>query len=167
MRKVCELKMNANQLKKRGYVKKNGVYRKKTALEKYYDDGVLSIIRDVDGQELYQAGRRLYGDFYHSNFAGITSAFNMENIVDSNLTISLNVLESRDRYFKALSAISKHFLGIVRHVVIEDELIVCREFSSPMLNKNKVYSLKRDLCRGLWDLYDHYLKDYKKNEKSS
>ena len=160
--------INKNELKKRGYTKnKEGIYYKKSVLEKYYDLGYLSLFEDkFSADDRLLAGKRIAFDWYMANRSNLQSVkqfvVNIRTTGDSGKETQLY---HKERYIKAIRTLPKEFWGPIRFVCIEDnEISDNKNPKGSALYKHNVYCLKVLLCLGLDRLCTYYSQ---KNEKSS
>lgn len=160
---------NKKYLERRGYVKDDdGVYRKKTVLEKYLAAGYLDLpCSKFSANDRKLAGEQLCADYFLGNFNTVKSVnimrINNKFCSDSGRE---DALFYRERYLNAVKDIPYEFWKPVRIVCIEDkDLSDDTSFPRQSLkNKNNVYYLKMLLNHGLDRLIKFYLQ---KNKKSS
>jgi len=161
--------MSKATAKRRGFVlDKTGVWRKKTVLEKYYEEGYLDLIDSpFPAEKRMRAGEILARDYYLGNYDNLQSVkiyqFNIRTTGSAGKERSLYY---RERYMRAVKNIPYEFWPTVYKVCIEDTRIdKFEEKNDNSLNaKNKNYCLKVFLCLGLERLLKFYLQ---KNKKSS
>ncbi len=155
--------------KKRGYVlNENGIWRKKTALEKYYDEGYLELEGSpFTAKQRKTAGEILARDYYLGNYNNLQSVkIYRLNIRTTGNAGKERALYYKERYLRAVKNIPYEFWPTVYKVCIEDIKIDKFEEKNDnsLKSKNKNYCLKVFLCLGLERLLKYYLQ---KNEKSS
>ncbi len=160
--------INKETLKRRGFCKnKNGIYYKKTTLEKYYDSGYLSLYENkFSSDDRLFVGKRLAFDYYMANRDNLQSVKQyIVNIRTTGDSGKESQLFYKERYFKAIRAIPKEFWAPIRYVCIDDnELIDNKNPKGSVLYKHNIYCLKVLLCMGLDRLCEYYSQ---KNKKSS
>lgn len=160
--------INKKELKKRGYTKnKDGIYYKKSVLEKYYDLGYLSLFEDkFNADDRLLAGKRIAFDWYMANRSNLQSVKQfVVNIRTTGDSGKESQLFYKERYIRAIRAIPKEFWAPIRFVCIEDNEISDKKSpKGSVIYKHNVYCLKVLLCLGLDRLCTYYSQ---KNEKSS
>ncbi len=160
--------MSAATAKRRGYVLDNsGTWRKKTVLEKYYDEGYLDLVGSpFKAEQRKLAGEILAHDYYLGNYENLQSV----KIFQVHIRTTGNIGKERalyykERYLRAIKNIPYEFWPTVYKVCIEDTRIDNFEEKNDnsLRSKNKNYCLKVFLCMGLERLLKYYLqKDRKK-----
>ena len=161
--------MSAATAKRRGYVlDKNGIWRKKTALEKYYEEGYLELEGSpFSAEQRKKAGEILARDYYLGNYNKLQSCKIFQlNIRTTGSVGSDRAMYYKERYLRAVKNIPYEFWPTVYKVCIEDMKIDKFEEKNDnsLRTKNKYYCLKVFLCLGLERLLKYYLQ---KNKKSS
>ena len=160
--------INKKTLEKRGFSKnRDGVYYKKSVLEKYYDLGYLSLFENkFSADDRLLAGKRIAFDYYMANRSNLQSVKQyIVNIRTTGESGKESQLFYKERYLRAIKAIPREFWVPIRFVCIDDnELKDNKNPKSSVIYKHNVYCLKALLCMGLDRLCEYYLK---KNEKSS
>lgn len=74
------------------------------------------------------------------------------------------ILDAREEYFEIVASIHKDYWPIVRRVCIEDKEPVVDKSDGAFVRKSlKSFSLKVDLCRGIDELIEFYIKKDKNN----
>lgn len=158
-----------DEVLRKGYVKNNdGVYCRKSVLERYYDKGYLDLPKSCfSAEDRLRVGQRLAVDYYLGSSRGIKSI----DVSDVNIpTTGESGRESamfyRNRYLKAVQSIPHEFWPSVRRVCVEDKKLICDlpVDKNTLKNKNDSYHQKMLLNLGLERLIEFYLK---KNKKSS
>ena len=155
--------------KRRGYVlDDSGIWRKKTALEKYCDEGYLELEGSpFTSEQRKHAGEILARDYYLGNYHKVQSI--KVSPVHVKTTGNVGIERSmyyKERYLRAVKSIPYEFWPTVYKVCIEDIKIDKFEEKNEnsLKSKNKNYCLKMFLCLGLERLLKFYLQ---KNKKSS
>ena len=154
--------------KRRGYVRdENGIWRKKTALEKYYDEGYLNLEGSpFTAEQRKRAGEILARDYYLGNYQNLQSVkiFRLRIKTTGNVGIERSMYY-KERYLQAIKNIPYEFWPTVYKVCIEDIRIDNFEekTDNSLKAKNKNYCLKVFLCMGLERLLKYYLQKNKKN----
>ena len=157
------------QLKKLGYlVDEKGKLRRKTVLERYYEQGVLELEGSpVSAKQRTKAGEILARDYYLGNSNHLQSIKLFESNIpttgDSGIERSLYY---KNRYLKAIKYVPYEFWPVLYTVCIEDKKIMYEKekYDSELKNKNNIFHLKMLLVLGLERLLKYYLQ---KNKKSS
>lgn len=155
--------------KRRGYVLDEvGNWRKKTILEKYYEEGNLNLTGSIfSAEQRKKAGELLARDYYLGNYHNLQSVKVYEvNIRTTGEQGIERALYYKERYLQAMKYVPFEFWNVVYKVCIADEKINPKKEKSDsiMLNKHNVYHLKMLLCFGLDRLANFY---FKKSKKSS
>jgi len=134
-------------------------FSSKTALQVLYENGSLSHLKEYSPIDLYSAGYRLYRSFYLAGLDQLYCKDLAKPIVDNSFTrhVDISKLDAEDEFRKASKSVSRHFFPVVYRIVIEDLPIVAND-ERTQIGKYKVYQQKVDLCRGLAELYDYYVK---------
>lgn len=153
--------------KREGVVKSAGIVRKKTVLEKYYEEGCLELLGSpFTAEQRKKAGEILSRDYYLGNYDKLQSI----KLADLHIKTTGNIgreraLYYKERYLKAVKSIPYEFWPTVYKVCIEDVKIdVEKEKNYFSLGvKNKKYCLKVFLCLGLERLLKFYLQKFKKS----
>lgn len=123
----------------------------------YYRQGVLSL-----QENRFRAGDRLTaGETLQKDFE--KARLNIRGTDPSKIRVDLSgfkqepesVMMHKDRYFKAIKAIPKEFLSVMRAVVIDEKkLPTGRE-----VGREEAYKARWCLCMGLDYLCEHYIKE--------
>ena len=158
---------NKKRLLNQGFSKnKDGIYYKKSVLEKYYDLGYLSLFEEkFSAADRLLAGKRIAFDYYMANRCNLQSikqfVVNISTTGDSGRESQLFY---KERYFQAIRTIPKEFWAIVRFVCIDDNEIKDNKNPKGSLGyKHNVYCQKVFLCLGLDRLSEFYLQKSKKS----
>lgn len=163
-----EVYVNKNELRKRGFSKNSeGVYYKKSVLEKYYDLGYLSLFEDkFSAEDRLAAGKRIAFDYYMANRNNLQSVKQfVVNIRTTGDSGKESQLYYKERYLRAIRAVPREFWVPIRYVCVDDkEIIDKKNPKGSATYKHNVYCLKVLLCLGLDRLSTYYLQ---KSEKSS
>lgn len=151
------------------YTKNNdGVYCRKTVLERYYDKGYLDLPgSSFSAEDRKRVGERLASDYYLARENTLKSIdLSSVNIPTTGNSSRENAMFYRNRYLKAVQSIPHEFWPSVRQVCIEDKKLLSELpiDKKTLLNKNNSYHQKMLLNLGLERLISFYLK---KNKKSS
>lgn len=151
--------VNVDELKKRGFVKKDGLYYKQTLIERYHAKGWLDFgDRRLTADDRLNAAEVLQRDFEKSRFPASKAVDlstprvdggNMKNEPDS-------VLRARDRYFKAVQAVSGQYWLTVRTICLYNEPEETDCAVNDRRYKHELEMIKDRLCRGLDNLVFHY-----------
>ena len=165
---MSQFKISDANAKRRGYIlDKNGIWRKKTVLERYFERGYL----DLEGspftaEQRKHAGEILARDYYLGNYDKIRSV----NLLHFRIKTTGNIGNERsmyykERYLKAIKSIPYEFWPAVYKVCIEDIGIdeFEEKYDNTLRGKNKNYCLKVFLCLGLERLLKFYLQKIKKS----
>ena len=158
--------INNKTREKRGFSKnRDGVYYKKSVLEKYYDLGYLSLFENkFSADDRLLAGKRIAFDYYMANRSNLQSVKQyIVNIRTTGESGKESQLFYKERYLRAIKAIPREFWVPIRFVCVDDnELKDNKNPKSSVIYKHNVYCLKALLCMGLDRLCEYYLKKMKK-----
>lgn len=161
--------MSEKTAKRRGYVRdKNGIWRKRTVLEKYFEEGYLNLPESpFTAEQRKCAGELLLQDYYLGNYYRIKSVkMSKVAIKSTGNSGEEESLFYKERYFKAMKYVPYEFWNIVYRVCIEDATLNDKKekYDKSLQNKYKIFYLKMLLCHGLDRLVNFYSQ---KIEKSS
>lgn len=158
--------VNPQELEEQGFRRQTGRCYKLNTLERYADAGYLdcgcfSVIDKVS------AGNRLFADAYLGGVIQFGVADISRIRVDGcgKFEEGNRRLHHQDCYEKAMAAVPPEFWPVVRRVCIEDRPLAVS--GARLFVKKELYSLRKDLCRGLDRLIVYYrenLISYLKNE---
>jgi hypothetical protein len=146
------------EAKRKGLTKKDGVYYKRTVLEKYRDKGWLGqVTSQYSDDDRMVAGLRLAADFYKAGYSGFNCLDYEKPRVESSPLFdpSPAVLDARDRYGKAIACLTREEVFAVRMVCCLDEEIKIPHLRDDQY-KNDLELLKRYISTGLNRLCEHY-----------
>ena len=165
---MSQKKISATILKNREYIKDDtGIIRKRTVLQKYYEEGCLELSGSpFTAEQRKMAGEILARDYYLGNYDKLQSIKLSALHIKTTGNIGMErALYYKERYLKAVKSIPYEFWPTVYKVCIEDVKIdVEKEKNYFSLGvKNKKYCLKVFLCLGLERLLKFYLQKYKKS----
>lgn len=133
------------EAKRKGLTKKDGVYYKRTVLEKYRDKGWLGqVTSQYSDDDRMVAGLRLAADFYKAGYSGFNCLDYEKPRVESSPLFdpSPAVLDARDRYGKAIACLTREEVFAVRMVCCLDEEIKIPHLRDDQY-KNDLELLKR------------------------
>ena len=144
-----------------GFIKtEKGIY-KMSLLERYYNKGWLDLGNErYSAKDRLSAAAKLREDYEMSRFFNATSTSYREKVDGGNMTgiLEIDVIcEARERYFAAIKTIPEEFLSVVKNVCLEGKE---PKLPSDLPERRKlelIFSLRRDLCRGLDRLVGYYL----------
>lgn len=161
--------MSETTAKRRGYVlDKNGMWRKKSVLEKYYEEGYLNLPNSpFSAEQRKEAGELLLHDYHLGNYYRL-KGLQINNIrikSTGNAGIEMSMFY-KERYLRAMKYVPYEFWNIVFKVCIEDCTLnnEKEKYDTSLQKKYNVYYRKMLLCHGLDRLINFYAK---KIEKSS
>ncbi len=160
--------MSAATAKRRGYVlERGGIWRKRTVLEKYYEDGYLELSGSpFTAEQRKKAGEILLRDYYLGNYDKLQSVKMYQCRIKTTGNVGVErSLYYKERYLRAIKSIPYEFWSTVYKVCIEDVRV--DEFEgnddNSLKSKNNNYCLKVFLCLGLERLLKFYLQKCKKS----
>lgn len=161
--------MKKNMAVKRGYVIDNkGRLRHKTALDKYYESGVLALIQSpFSAEQRKRAGEILARDYYLGHYNTLQSIKYYESNIKSTGERGIEIsLYYKNKYLEAIKSIPHEFREAVLRVCVEDKKLVDKKEKTDknLMDKNIVFYRKMLLVLGLERLLKYYLQ---KNKKSS
>lgn len=142
-----------------GFVKIGKHFYRFCTLEQYARKGWLDFgDKRFTALDRLSAGLRLMKDFYHGHFESVCANDMRKVKVDGhgNSTLQEEALDARNRYLEAMKAIPAEFWGVTRQVCIEDKPIAANDNGSRTEKLHEAYSSKKDLCRALDRLIEHY-----------
>lgn len=165
---MAKRKMSAATAQRRGYVlESTGIWRKRTVLEKYFEEGCLELANSpFSAEQRKEAGEILARDYYLGNYDKLQSV-KLENMhIKSTAMRGVEMcLYYKERYLRAIKSIPYEFWPTVYKVCILDSKIEFEKeknyFSLDI--KNKKYCQKVFLCLGLERLLKFYLQENKKS----
>ena len=154
---------------KRGYViDDKGRLRRKNVLDKYYEAGVLALIKSpFSAEQRKKAGEILARDYYLGHYNTLQSVkyyeSNIKGTGDGGIEMSLYY---KNKYLEAIRSIPHEFREMVYRVCVEDKKLVeeKEKTNKNLTDKNIVFYRKMLLVLGLERLLKFYLQ---KNKKSS
>lgn len=154
------------EAKRKGLIKKDGVYYKRTVLEKYSDMGWLDFgSKFYSNEDRLTVGLRFAQDFHYSGFenSGVVDLSKEKVDCSGRSDLSNAVLDARNRYNKALLAIPANVVDIITRVCCLD-LEIKVERVTVQQYRHDLEILKEMICQGLDSLIEHYngRKYYKK-----
>ena len=154
-----------SEAKKKGLIKKDGIYYKRTVLEKYSDMGWLDFGSALySNEDRLKVGLRFAQDFYLSGFenSGVVD-LSKEKVDCSGKDLSVLVLDARDRYNKALVSIPANMVDLMTSICCFDKEVKVEKITVQQY-RHDLEVLKEMICRGLDSLIEHYhgRKYYKK-----
>lgn len=148
------------------------IIKNMTVLEQYYIRGVL----DLKAKDSYTALARLSAGKLFAKDEYLARISNLKSTDPANIRVdgsgggelSDKALFHRDRYNKALRAVPKEFLAVLRRVCVEDLPIAANDNEDlPARRKAEMsFSMKIDLVRGLDRLIDFY-RTYTQEQKDN
>ncbi len=146
---------------KHGFIKTKSGICKITLLERYYLKGWLEYGNEkYSAQDRFKAAEALQQDYEMSRFM-LISASGARQKIDCNVANGIEELEficeARNRYFEAIKQIPDEFLSVIHKICLEG---VEPELPNGLSDRRKLelsFSYKRDLCRGLDRLVQHYM----------
>ena len=161
--------MSETTAKRRGYVlDESGIWRKKSVLEKYYEEGYLNLPNSLfSAEQRKSAGELLLHDYYLGNYYRLRSIqitdIRHKSVGNSGIEMSMFY---KERYLEAMKCVPYEFWNIVFKVCIEDSTLnnEKEKYDASLHKKYNVYYRKMLLCHGLDRLVNFYAK---KIEKSS
>ena len=164
-----KITMAKNMALKRGYViDDKGRMRRKTVLDKYFEEGALNLPKSpFSAAQRKKAGEILARDHYLGHYNTLQSIKYYESNIKSTGERGIEIsLYYKNKYLEAMKNIPHEFRDAVYRVCIEDrKLIMEQEKTDKILqNKNIVFYRKMLLVLGLERLLKFYLQ---KNKKSS
>lgn len=140
--------VNPRELEEQGFRRQSGRCYKFNTLERYADAGYL------DGgpfsvTDRVSAGGRLFADAYLGGLVSVRATDLSRIRVDGcgKFEEGNRRLYHQDCYEKAMAAVPPEFWPAVRRVCIEDEPL--KALGMRLFVKKELYSLRKDLCRGL------------------
>src|SRR5574344_1086366 len=146
--------INKNEALKKGYIKRNdGIYYKKSVLEKYYEGGYLELENSqFSAEDRLKVGKMLAKDYYLGNYNTLQSVkLNKTNIRTTGEYCREQALFYQQRYLSAIKNVPIEFWLAVRRVCIEDEELSgnLKVSSQSLLGKNLIFYQKKLLVLGL------------------
>ena len=166
---MAKYALEKSEAVKRGYVIDNkGRLRRKNVLDKYYEEGVLALIKSpFSAEQRKRAGEILARDYYLGHYNTLQSVKYYESNIRSTGEGGIEMsLYYKNKYLEAIKSIPHEFREMVYRVCVEDKKLVSKQEKTDKIltNKNISFYRKMLLVLGLERLLKFYLQ---KNEKSS
>lgn len=142
-----------------GFIKIGKFFYRLSILEQYARKGWLDFgDKKYTALDRLSAGARLNRDYYHGKFETVRANDVRKVKVDGHGDCALQeeTLDARNRYLAAMKAVPAEFWDVVRSVCVEDKPIAANDNQNRTERLHEAYANKKDLCRGLDRLIEHY-----------